>query len=166
MPALTTSVTDQLTAGSDLNRAAVSWSGRRQALLYPLPSGSDLNQAQSGAPWPHIINGAVKFFNAWRANGFQGTKQVKINANYGETASLANYGFRGREFGGIGNMPGPDPSAKRPMYNNLVPIVYHMRVVDPRSQAQMGELATYQKLQVGPAEFTPTGTASLKEVLL
>ena len=136
-----------LTAGSDLDVAAPS-SGNR------------------GLPWSKIIDGAVKFFNSFRPNTLQDVKTVNLPANYGNRTSVANFSFRGREFTGIGSYPGPVPVATRPTYNNLIPIVWGLRDIDPAALSQPGELVRVPVAQDNSLSFTPGGVASVSETLL
>jgi hypothetical protein len=151
-------------------------SGPLEILITPgqeviLTSGSDLdNTAVSsgprGLPWPSIINGMIKFFNAWRPNSLRQVHHQNIPGNYGAVTSVANFGFRGREFFGVGSYPQPTPFPWRPTYNNLVPIVWGLRDIDPMQLAQAQELIVYGPIQVGPNTFEPSGAASLQETLL
>lgn len=151
-------------------------SGPLEILITPgqeviLTSGSDFdNTAQSSGPrylpWPRIINGMVKFFNSWRPNRLRQVYNQNLPGNYGAVTSVANFGFRGREFYGIGSYPQPTPFPWRPMYNNLVPIVWGLRDIDPQQLAQAQELMVYGPIQVGPNTYEPAGSASLQETLL
>lgn len=160
-----------------------------------LTSGSDLNRAAT--PWRKILDAGIKMFTAWVPNSLKPIWTINTPANYGSVSSIANYGFRWPEYGagakpfgrliqsagvggtsvirsltavaspplgGIGNYPTiRDPT--RPEYNNLQGVVYNLRVVDP-NVAQAADLLQYQVIQVGPTDFTPTGGAQLKGGLL
>ena len=145
-----------LTAGSDLNVAAVS-SGNR------------------GLPWPHIVGTFMRrlFKGSWRPNDLVEVAHHNTPGNYGSHGGQVGYGFRGREFGGVGNMPGGNLSLSgahsnpnRPTYNNLVPIVYGLRDIDPNQLAQANDLVQIQVLPVGNVQFVPAQSASLQEQLL
>ena len=152
-----------LAGGSQINEAAEG--GAYNA--GPLSSGSSLDKSQIGAPWPGIINGAVKFFNSWRPNGLRQIANHNVAGNYGSETGQVNFGFRSFEFGpnSLAGYPGPTPAANRPMWNNLVPIIYGLRVLNP---AIAGTSAPYTTLPqtvasqfTTPTSFTPTGTATL-----
>lgn len=172
-------VMQQLTSGSDLDRAAVpgppptptphltSLAGE------PVTSaGSDFDKASTGQPWPMIIDGAVKFFNRARPSNLTQVHHQNVPGNYGMVSSLANFLFRGSwvqsDEGnmGVGLYPGPVPYAKRPMYDVLTPIVWGLTVIDKKQWAQMEELNQYQQLQVAPMQYTAPGSASLQPQLL
>lgn len=145
-----------LTAGSDLNTTAVS-------------SGS------LGNPWPRIVGTFMRrlFKGSWKPNNLREVAHHNVNGNYGSKGGVVGYGFRGREFGGVGNMPsgvgalsGSHSSARRPEYNNLLPIVYGLRDIDPRALAQLSELSQITTVPLGPMEYQPGGSASLQETLL
>lgn len=138
-----------------------------------LTSGSDLNVAavssgNLGNPWPKIVGTFFTrlFKGSWNANNLRQVSNHNVAGNYGSMGGSVGYGFRGREFGGIGNMPGPIRDAHRPTYNNLVPIVYGLRDIDPKQLAQSGELVRLNVLPLGPADFTPANAASLQETIL
>jgi hypothetical protein len=151
-------------------------SGPLEILITPgteviLTSGTDLdNAAQSsgprGLPWPRIINGMVKFFNSWRPNTLRQVHNQNLNGNYGAITSVANFGFRGREFYGVGSYPQPTPYPWRPMWNNLIPIVWGLRDIDPQQLAQAQELMVFGPIQTNSSTFEPGGAASLQETLL
>lgn len=148
----------QLTAGSDLDQAAY---GGQQGRAPDVDSGSSTDIAISGAPWPKIIDGGYKFKIAWRPNSFREVFAKVLPGNYGAISSQAGYQFKASEYVGVGLTPGPMPVGTRPTYNNLVPILWGLRVVDPKSQAQLAELTKVQVVQVAPSEFVPAGVASL-----
>ena len=146
-----------LTSGSDLNVAAVSSGGR-------------------GLPWPKMIGTFMTrlFKGSWRPNNLVEVSNRNLPGNYGSVTSKALFSFRGREFGGIGNMPGGPGAlvasqgvASRPTYNNLVPIVYRLRVIDTQAQAQPSDLVQIPTFPLGgQAVFQPAAAASLKETIL
>lgn len=155
-----------LTSGSQWNRTTV---GGPEKPGGDFQSGSTLDVAQSGAPWPGIINGLVKFFNSWRPNGLRQIANHNVAGNYGWRTSMANFGFRSSEFAGEG-MIGLYPSDVLPgnpwipEWNNLVPIVYGLRVTNPVSGGAADQTVPPQSVSsqfTNPVEFTPTGTASL-----
>lgn len=159
-----------LTTGSQINEATKG--GPYDA--SPLAAGSSLDKAQEGAPWPGIINGAIKFFNSWHANQYREVSNHNVAGNYGSETGRANMGWRGFEFD---NFVGPNgkvagypttgrPNSSRKEWNNLVPIIYGLRVVNPANAGLAnsgGRLPqTVASQFTNPAEFTPTGTASIQ----
>ena len=146
-----------LTSGSDLNVAAVS-SG-------PL-----------GNPWPKILGVFMQrlFKGSWRPNNLREVTTRNLPGNYGSVTSKSLFSFRGREFGGIGNMPGGRGTlvashsiASRPTYNNLVPIVYGLRDIDPKAVAQASDLVQLPVFPgPGSAVFQPAPNATLQEQIL
>lgn len=147
-----------LTSGSDLNQAAVE---AQQNPGVGLDSGSSLNIAEAGAPWPALIDAGYPVQVSHRPNNLHDFTRVSVGANYGAITSDAGFQRRGREFPGIAGMPGPDPSSKRPTYNNLAPITWGLRVVDPRAQAQPDELINWGRIQSNNLEYTTASVASL-----
>lgn len=161
---------DALTSGSQINRYTVG--AEENAPPGAFDSGSQLNRARIGAPWPGIIDGATKFFNSWRPNVLRDVEHHNTIANYGSVTSLANFGFKASQYGpdndygqgSIGLYPGPVPSALRPMWNNLVAIVWGLRVNNPTSGGSLNDTiqASYTTTTTAsPVEFVPSGTASL-----
>lgn len=156
---------DALTAGSDLNVTTVGGPSHGTEI----DSGSSLNKAQGGSPWPGIIDGAIKFFNSWRKNAFRQISNHNVAGNYGEETSQANFGFRAQEFpistGSVAGMPASNVRGFRPEWNNLVPIVYGLRVVNPVGSGNASGYQVQPAKVVSqftePAQFTPSGTASL-----
>lgn len=159
---------DALTTGSQLNEAAAGAAYKAS----PLAAGSSLDKAQIGAPWPGIINGAVKFFNSWRPNKLREIANHNVAGNYGSETGKANFGWRGSEFGGWEGpnggpqalYPGTVANARRPMWNTLIPIVYQLRVLNPTASGAFDNQKVPQSVVsqfTTPTEFTPAGTASL-----
>lgn len=156
---------EALSAGSDLDVYAVG--GPYEA--SPLAAGSSLDKSQKGAPWPGIVNGAIKFFNSWRPNALREVANHNVAGNYGSETGRANFGWRSWEFDGftgglIGKYPGPVANAFRPMWNNLPPVIYGLRVLNPvyaGSQNFNVQPQTKVSQFTIPTQFTPTGTASL-----
>lgn len=159
-----------LTTGSQLNQATKG--GPTEAT--PLGSGSSLDVAIKGAPWPDIINGAVKFFNSWRPNALRQVANHNVAGNYGSMTSMVNFATRGFEFDGydvggangmVAGYPGTGgPGPKVNTYNTLIPLIYGLRVLNP--VANGGANNTSIPAQVvsqftTPTNFTPTGTAVL-----
>lgn len=150
-----------LAGGSQLNRYAI---GGPYAATE-LGSGSSLDKAQSGSWWVPIINGATKFFNSWRPNMFREISTHNVAGNYGAMTSTANFGFLGREFPvSFAGMPDDVIRGNRSEWNNLVPIIWGLRVVNP--VANLGNSQTVNPQSVvsqftESAEFTPGGSASL-----
>lgn len=166
---------EALTAGSQLNRYAIGGpmiTGiKRGRFGQPLlTSNTDLSKSQVGAPWPGLIDAFAKIWTAFKPNTFRNVTPTKEPANYGSLTSLANFGFRNQIYpvNGYWNSqagyPGPVPSAVRPMWNNVLAIVWNLRVVNPVAGGSVD--STVQAHYVvqnynNPTEFTPAGTASL-----
>lgn len=148
----------QLTSGSDLNEAAEA---TIQSPGVGLDSGSAVNRAIIDAPWPPLTPSQTKLSNGWKSNGLRNVEVVKVGANYGGMGSVPFYHYRYHEYPGVGGLPGPIPSAKRPTYNNLEPISYRLQVLDPRNNAQPGDLIQQTVIQSGPLTFEPGGVATL-----
>jgi len=163
-----------LTAGSQINEAA---NGGGNAKATPLQSGSSINEAQGGAPWPGIINGAVKFFNSWRPNALRNLANHNVAGNWGSITGLVNFGARGYEFDGYDNpmggvvaghpFSGGQGGAYGPEYNTLIPIIYGLRVLNPNLTAAGMPGTTVPNNTVSqftePTQFSPTGTAILND---
>lgn len=158
-----------LTTGSQINEA--SEGGPYEA--SPLAAGSSLNKSQGGAPWAGIINGATKFFNSWRPNALRQIANHNVAGNYGSETGRVNFGARGYEFDGFtgpnGKLAGYPTTggvnAEVHPWNNLVPIIYGLRVENPALAATGSLGTTVPQSQVSqfttPTQFTPTGTAAL-----
>lgn len=141
-----------LTSGSDLNVAS---EGPIVAPKGPdLDSGSSLNRASSGSPWPPILSQSIKLFSAHRANGLRQTHVVKVVSNYGSITSAADFQFRSHEYDGIGGYATNVPSAHRPTYNTLDPITWGMQTQIPSQNAQPGEIGTVTVISNGALEYT------------
>jgi hypothetical protein len=135
-------------------------------------AGSQLALAQIGAPWPDQINSSVKRFTAYRPNSFREIFAMKVLGNYGGMTSTANFGYRHQEYpasdtyhGGQAGYPGPVPAASRPMWSNLLAIVYALRVLNPTAGGSLNDTTTpanyNSDIYSNPAEYVPAGTASL-----
>lgn len=145
-----------------------------------LTSGSTLNRPAEG-PWRPLIDASSIDFHdnsAWVPSVLRNPRVVKIEGNYGEVTSTANFNSRfwafpvTNETPEIGFLPGPIPNARRPMWNNLLPVVYGLRVTNPT------QTKVYQSAQRNAnrypisggnynaaASLNPSG-ASMQEVLL
>lgn len=152
-----------LAGGSQLN--VVAEGGPYAANEGQLSSGSALNKSRSGAPWPGILDGAIKFFNSFRRNGYREIANHNVAGNYGAMTSFSNFGFRGFEFANAqAGYPGTQRYAWRPEWNNLIPVIFGLRVINPvaggganyttPSQSKVSQFTE-------PTVFTPAGTASL-----
>lgn len=121
-----------------------------------LTSGSDLNRP-SQQSYPKLLPSSYKFFSAWRPALLRFVQVVKINPNAGSDMSLARFGWRHREFDGVGNYPGNVPTAHRPTYNTLIPTLFNMRVVNPNTVKGTPSLSV---IQAGPSEYfvPPSGS--------
>lgn len=167
---------DALTAGSQLDRYAVGGEasnpvprGRFGTPVFS--SGSQLALAQGGSPWPTQIDSGTKRFTAYRPNSLREIFAMKVLGNYGLNTSQANFGYRHQIYpatdtynGSQAGYPGPVPSAKRPMWDNVLAIVYALRVVNPTASGSLGNVvqAAYSTSSYqNPAEYVPAGTASL-----
>lgn len=161
---------EALTAGSQINES--SEGGPYKA--SPLAAGSSLDVAQDGAPWPAIINGAVKFFNSWRPNALREISNHNVAGNYGSETGKVNFGWRRYEFDGYdagkllggsqAGYPGTDGSPYTPTWNSLVPIIYGLRVLNPVAGGNDNYKTLPQSVVsqfTAPTQFTPTGTAAL-----
>lgn len=139
-----------------------------------LPANANtFNQSANGEPWPTLLAGGFKMFTAFRPNGLKTIEAHNTPANFAWETSRANYGFRGKWMDSakgiapdIAGYPGPAPSAQAPEYNVLAPIVYGLRVLDLKQQANPSDLIQVPVVQVAPSTYTPPGSASLKETLL
>ncbi len=133
-----------------------------------LTAGSDLNRASSG--WPTLLDGGAKFWNnGWRKSVLREVQAHNNPGNYGLVSSKANWLFRYRAFGGIGNMPGPVPNPYRPMYQNLTPIQWRTLVPNPNITGTTTEQHGPITIQTEPSTWQGANTASLMktgEVLL
>lgn len=152
-----------LSSGSQLNETAEGG-----PYFGVAGAGSNLNVSQGGAPWPTLINGGYKFKTSWRPNFLKAISTRNVAGNYGAQTSSADFGYRGHEFGpSTSNQalyPGTVPYSRRPMWNNLIPIIYNLRVINP--VAGGGSNNTILPSQVvsqfnKALQFVPAGTASL-----
>lgn len=152
-----------LASGSQLNKTAV---GGPYAATE-LDSGSSLSKSQQGSPWPPIIDGAIKFFVGWRPNAFRQIANHNVSGNYGSKTSLANYGFRGWEFPNAqAGLPDSmvQGNGHPPEWNNLVPIIWGLRVLNPvmgGSSNLTTQPAKVVSQMTRPTDFLQAGTASL-----
>jgi hypothetical protein len=135
-------------------------------------AGSQLALAQSGAPWPTQIDSGIKRFTSYRPNGYRQIFAMKVRGNYGANTSTANFAFRHQEYpasdtyhGGQAGYPGPVPTALRPMWDNLLAIIWNLRVLNPTAGGSLNSQTTPNNnnsdIYANPAEFIPGGTASL-----
>lgn len=125
-----------------------------------LTSGSDLNPTAVG-PWPGLRNASTRLWNSWHANSYRPQEAIRESANYGEQGSRVGYHYKWNEYPqGPGLYPGPVPNAQRPTYDNVLPIVWHLRVGNPNMLSNQN-LRPAQVIQVGPSEYVPAGVASL-----
>lgn len=134
-----------------------------------ITAGSDLGTAQVGSPWPDLVP-TGKIGTAWRRNSFREVAHKTLAGNYGSITSIANFGFRhqiypvGNPWTSQAGYPGPVPSAVRPMWNNVVAIVWRLRVANPTAGGSLNDTVqaayTLQSYK-NPTAYTPEGTASL-----
>lgn len=146
-----------------------------------LTAGSDLNRTAEG-PWLTLIDaGSIDYHDnaGWTPNTLANPRNINVRGNYGEVTSVANFNSRKWAFPftnerpEIAFLPGPIPNPHRPMWNNLVPIVYGLRVTNPTqvkaSQSARFNPASRYSASAGSyneaASLNPSG-ASMQEVLL
>ena len=122
-----------------------------------LTSGSDLNKPALDS-YPQHLGSSYKFFSAWREAILRFVQVVKVPANAGSNMSSARFGFRHREFSGVGNYPGSVPTSRRPTYNTLTPILWNLRVVNPNT---VKGNATPSVIQIGPTQYFVPPPASI-----
>jgi hypothetical protein len=153
-----------LTTGSQINKPA-KWG---PYVAGAMTGGSSINKARQGAPWPGIINGAIKFFNSWKPNALREISNHNVGGNYGSETGRANFGWRHFEFDPMQAQalyPGTVPTVHRPMWNVLVPIVYGLRVLNPAQAGQNGIGGQVPQSVVSQftqsVQFTPAGSASI-----
>lgn len=192
-----------LTSGSQLNRAADSGAGQPIAPGFPSDSGSQLNRAQRGAPWPNIIPDGTDNFTNGTKQPFNRLVEVAHHntpGNYGMMSSLANFSYRHRVYAPGANVryvktgkgsviagikqaislplgsvemgnaevagyPGVVQVAPgKKLYNNLIPIVWNLRVNNPVAGGSLGN-TIQPNFVVGvfnnPMQFVAAGNASL-----
>lgn len=133
-----------------------------------LTSGSQLDRTAIG-PWPELLDAAVAndTFTGFTPNTFHDQFTVQVGANYGNRTSIADWGYRGYEFGvgnpndlgqgSIGSYPGPVRSASRPTYDNLEAIIWNQQILDVVNTSPQ----TWGIIQQGASEYVPGGTATL-----
>lgn len=146
---------------TSLSRAAEPWvkTDSRVRPRRVLTSGSDLNRTAEG-PWRPLIDAGRLAYGPpaaqgdtyeWPANRLRNVQVTPYTpANYGSVSSLANFSFRHWAFPAptlpdtptVGRLPGPIPDPHRPMYDNLPPALYNMRVANP-APTQLNELRTF-----------------------
>jgi hypothetical protein len=134
-----------------------------------LSSGSDLNRASSG--WPALLDSLnAKLVNGgWVPSKLREVEAHNEIGNYGMVSSKANWLFRYRAFGGIGNMPGPVPNPYRPMWQELTPITWRTLVPNANIAGTTTEQHGPIVIQTQPSTWQGANTASLMktgEVLL
>lgn len=128
-----------------------------------MTSTAAINNAAVGA-WPDMIDAGYRFENnGWRPSVLVEINNQNIPGNYGAVSSKALFGFRSRAFGGIGNSPEPIPTPYRPTYNDLISIVWGLRVGNPNlvtnTTAQKGPIT----IQSTPASWPGSNTATLNK---
>lgn len=153
---------EALASGSQLNKTAVG--GPYEAT--ELDSGSSLDVAQKGSPWPPIIDGAIKFFTGWHRNGFREISNHNVNGNYGSQTGQVNFGWRSFEFGtdSLAGMPVSNVRGNRSEWNNLIPIIFGLKVINPVAGGSSDYTTIPQSVVsqfTNPAQFAPPGVASL-----
>jgi hypothetical protein len=169
-----------LTSGSQLNRAAVGGPSIKPPLnRHGLSSGSQIDVAMDGAPWPLTTRSEMEQLANYESGGPLPPRLIEgaahnTPASYGLVGSLPFWGKKANVYGvgapdtngqgSIGLYPGPVPSGLRPMWNNLVAITWGLRVVNPvanGSQDSTIQGTVSQGILTNPVQFVPAGTASL-----
>lgn len=174
-PLVTPAQPEALTSNYQLDRTAVQAPkviNRRKFGIWGKPlltANSDLGTAIEGAPWPTLVP-TGKIGTAWRPNSFREVAHKTLPGNYGAITSIANFGWRhqiykpGNPWTSQAGYPGPVPSAVRPMWNNVVAIVWRLRVANPTAGGSLDSTVqaayTLQSYN-NPTSYTPEGTASL-----
>lgn len=126
-----------------------------------LTSDAALNNAAIGA-WPDMIDAGYRFDNGgWRASVLKEISTENVPGNYGSVTSTSLFGFRWRAYGGIGNMPGPIPNPYRHTYDDLIPIVWGLRVGNPNTVANTTAQKGPITIQQQAATWQGSNTASL-----
>lgn len=128
-----------------------------------LTSDAALNQAAVGA-WPAMLDGGAKFWNGgWRQSVLREVSNHNVAGNYGSVTSMARFGFRWRKYVGVGSYPGPVPNAYRPTWQELIPIVWGLRVANPNVTPTMVEPQGNPVIQTKPTTWQGANTASLNK---
>lgn len=107
-----------------MTREGAYW---KSAEGFVATSGSTYNKTSDDS-WAPLDDYANKQSVTWRTSFLRQEQVVKLGANYGLSGSGVRWYARGREFAGIGGMPGPIPTAHRPTYNNMEPTTYRLKV--------------------------------------
>jgi hypothetical protein len=107
-----------------VSRSGAYW---KTAEGFAATSGSTYNKTSDDS-WPELMGYNNQTPISWRPSLLRQEQIVKIPANYGLDGSQVRWYARGREFAGIGNMPGPIPSAHRPTYNNMESTIYRLKI--------------------------------------
>lgn len=127
-----------------------------------LTSGSAFSHAAIGA-WPDPTDNSIKLFNSWKKNSLKPITTHNAPANYGSVTSASKFGFRFRAFNGIGNYSGPVPNPYVKEYNELVPIVWNIRVGNPNTIANTTAQKGPISVQTTPTTWQGASTASLSK---
>jgi hypothetical protein len=127
-----------------------------------LSSDATLNNASVGA-WPELINSSYKFFSpgGWVVSKLKEVSTVKTPANYGSVTSNTGFGFRFRAYDGIANSGIDIPNSKRPTYQNLIPIIWGLRVPNPNTPSSYTSEKGPIPVQTHSTVWQGTGTASV-----
>ena len=160
------------------NRAAEPWVKTDSGTPPPrvLTSGSDLNRTAEG-PWRPLIDAGQLDYGPpsqtggtaeWSDKPLRTVQAIKQSANYGSISSISNFSWRHWAFPApllprtptVGRLPGPIPDPHRPMWNNLPPALYNMRVPNP-APTQLNELRTFTSNAYSMAGPTFNAPASL-----
>jgi hypothetical protein len=176
---------EALTSGYQIDPTAIGGHANNLAPIgkYGKPvlaSGSNLALSRIGAPWPNQINSSVKRFTSYIPNMLREVAHVNVRGNYGMVSSEANFLYRHQEYpaasvepgsggdywgGNIAGYPGVVPSWQPPMWNNLVAIIWQLRVLNPTAGGSLNNTVQQAYVQdnasQNPAQFIPAGNASL-----
>jgi hypothetical protein len=125
-----------------------------------LTSGSSLNRASDDS-WPEILNANFKIVTAFRKSVLVNPRKAILSGNYGSLSSRANYGFRYREFAGIGGLPNSNVRGHRSEYNELTPIVWGQRVPNPNGPNVNVLPQGNKNITSVPSVMTKAGVASI-----
>ncbi len=134
-----------------MTRQGAYW---KSAEGFVATSGSTYNRTSDDS-WPTLDDYGNKQTVTWRPSFLREEQVVKIPANYGLEGSQVRWYARGREFAGIGGMPGPIPTAHRPTYNNMESTIYRLKVnagANPVPNAGAASNIVYQPLDYPAAQ--------------
>jgi len=127
--------------------------------VSPLSASLD-NKAAVGA-WPDILDAAVTKYD-WVPSRLVEVRAENIPGNYGNETSKALFGFRWRDFVGVGDYPVEGFSNPYiPEYNELVPISWGLRVPNSNTPSNTTQQKGSITIQTKPSTWEGQNTASL-----